>query len=103
MEALTTLFRAGDADQQAEFSVPFFRAFVASLALPLSRACSSPFFEYYCKTHNENFGIIAFAVSQVSVALRFQDANSPNLHMRVLQGVRGWGTRLPTHRLRQPR
>ena len=43
MEALTTLFRAGDADQQAEFSVPFFRAFVASLALPLSRACSSPF------------------------------------------------------------
>jgi len=50
VEALTTLFRAGDADQQAEFSVPFFRAFV-------------------------------------SVALRFQDANSPNLHMRVLQGL----------------
>jgi len=28
-EALITLFRAGDAYQQAEFSVPFFRAFVA--------------------------------------------------------------------------
>lgn len=57
MEALTTLFRAGDADQQAEFSVPFFRAFVASLALPLSRTCVSPFLNI--EIHYENFGIIA--------------------------------------------
>lgn len=63
VEALTTLHRAGDADQQAEFSVPFFRAFVG-------------------------------------VALRFQQANYPNLHMRVLQGLAEVGS--PDCRLCDP-
>ena len=77
MAALTTLFCAGGRDQQAEFSVPFFHAFVTCFHIGYHRMVR-------CDKHVKPMSVSWS--SQVSVALRFQKANLPNLHMRVLQG-----------------